>query len=141
VPEFSYCTDLQGCSFFLNERNVIQPYEYQIGPISAPIDDHFAMEIRDYLIQHRLQDCISIVSRSETKTCEFMLPEQDGTIRVPTDQLDDDDLEGCEIFTTEFNFDEKDGIVQCSGGTEHAALINGKHKVFVNSKLRKLRGY
>ena len=140
MREFNYCADLQGCSFFLNEQNLIQPYEYQIGPINAPFDDHFTMEIRNYLIQHRLQDRISIVLRFETKTCEFMLPEYDGTIRVPIDQLDDDDLDGCEIFTTEFNFDEKDGIVQCSGGTEHAALVNGKHKVFVNSKLRKLRG-
>jgi len=96
--EFHYFADSQGCSFFLNEYNLIQPYEYQIGPISAPIDDHFAMEMREYLIQHGLQDRISIVLRSEIKTCEFMLPEQDGTIRVPIDQLDDEDLEGCEIY-------------------------------------------
>jgi hypothetical protein len=70
-----------------------------------------------------------------------MLPEQDGTIRVPVDQLDDEDIEGCEIFTTEFNFNEKGGILECSGGTEHAALVNGKHKVFVNSKLREIHGY
>jgi len=80
VCELYYFTDLQGCSFFLNERNLIQPYEYQIGPISAPIDEHFAMEMRDYLIQHKLQDQISIVLRSKTKMCKFMLPEQDGTI-------------------------------------------------------------
>ena len=99
------------------------------------------MEMRDYLIQHKLQDRISIVLRSEAKTCEFMLPEQDGTIRVPIDQLDDEDLEGCEIITTEFNFDEKCDILECSGGTEHAAMVNGKHKVFINSKLRKIRGH
>jgi hypothetical protein len=93
--------------------------------------------MRDYLLQHDLQDLISIVPRSAIKTCEFMLPTQDGTVRVPVDHLHDDDLEGCEIFTTEYNFDEKDGVVVFSGGTEHAALVNGNHKVFVTSKLKK----
>jgi hypothetical protein len=127
---------ISGCSFFLNEHNLIQPYEYQIGT-TTPIDEPFGLEMRDYLVKHELQDRISIVLRSENKTCEFMLPEQDGTIRVPVDQVTDEDLEGCELFTTEFYFDEKGGFLKCSGGTAHAAMVNGAHKVFVTSKLRK----
>jgi hypothetical protein len=73
--------------------------------------------------------------------CKFMLPQQAGTIRVPVDQLDDEDLEGCNIFTTEFIFNMKGGILECSGGTEHAEMKNGNHKVFVNSKLKKLHGH
>jgi hypothetical protein len=65
---------ISGCSFFLNEHNLIQPYEYQIGT-STVIDEPFGLEMRDYHVKHELHDRISIVLRSENKTCEFMLPE------------------------------------------------------------------
>ena len=68
----------------------------------------------------------------------MLTPEEgDGTIRVPVDQVTEDTVDGCQLITTEFHFEELDGVVQCKGQAVHAQQVNGNHRVFIDTKLRK----
>ena len=82
----------------------------------------FATDMHDYLLKHGLHNQISIVQRCLINTCEFMLTsdEGDGTIRVPMDHVTEDTVDGCRLITTEFYFEEMDGVVQCKGQMVHA---------------------
>ena len=133
-------TQLVPISLFLNENHVFQGCEYDINGEEVELDLKFASQLREFLVANQLERVITVIPNLATDNCphdsiEFMHPNGNGTIRIPSQPADAVDDHAIDPIITEWSFSKNEqGIVECKGNNVCSPQNNGKHRVFIDSK-------
>lgn len=135
-------TQLVPTSLFLNEERNFQGLEYGINGEKIELGNKFAYQLRAFLIANQLERIIAVIPKLAIDggdchdSIEFMHPSGNGTVRIPRQQAGSADSDITEPVITEWGFSKnKQGIIQCKGNTVCSPQNNGKHRVFIDSKL------
>ena len=139
-------TQLTPTSLFLNEEGNFQGFEYGINGQKTEFGDEFASQLRDFLVANQLQKLVAVISKlSMAGDCchdsiEYIHPTGNGTVRIPQQQAGGADEHITDPVLTEWTFSTNEqGIIECKGNNVCSPQNNGKHRVFVDSKLRSLQ--
>lgn len=133
-------TQLVPTSLFLNENHIFQGCEYDINGEEMELDLEFASQLREFLVANQLEKVITVIPNIAIDSglhdsIEFMHPNGNGTIRIPSQQADAVDDHATDPVITEWSFSQNEqGIVECKGNNVCSPQNNGKHRVFIDSK-------
>ena len=132
------------CSDLVSQwRGKLQGFKYEINGQKTELGDQFACQPRDFLVANQLRKVIAVVSKPSMvcdcchDSIEFMHPMENGTVLVSRHQADAADGDTMDLVLTEWTFSKiEQGIIECKGNKVCSPQNNGKHRVFVDFKLR-----
>jgi hypothetical protein len=130
-------------ALFLNEEGNFQGFEYGVNGQKIELGNEFASQLRDFLVANQLEKVVAVVSKLSVAgggchdSTEFMHPSGNGTVRIPRQKAGAADGDTMDSVLTEWTFSENEqGIIECKGNNVCSPQNNGKHRVFIDSKLR-----